>query len=115
METIEEKIAEDQAAVDTAQATLKADTAEALAVTQATADASTADPAAVGNTNEAVPVAPKTIADAVIVGFDNEHPDGVHCTVTFRDGTEATGIAPLTGTLLDAQTVATAAAIASVA
>lgn len=45
--------------------------------------------------------------------YDNEHADGVHCTLTFDDGTEAVGTAPSTGALADDQAAAAANALAS--
>lgn len=43
--------------------------------------------------------------------YDNEHQDGVHCTLTFEDGDTATGCAPSTGDLAADQAAASAAAL----
>lgn len=43
--------------------------------------------------------------------YDNEHQDGVHCTLTFEDGATAEGSAPSTGDLAADQAAASAAAL----
>lgn len=60
---------------------------------------------------ETVAVVAKTNADIEACDFDNEHADGVHCALTFRDGTTATGSAPAGENLQEAQAQATAAAL----
>lgn len=49
----------------------------------------------------ALPVAKevKPKGDVVLTSFNNEHADGIECTLTFEDGSTAVGIAPSTGEL----------------
>lgn len=54
-----------------------------------------------------------TRTDVTHTAFDNEHEDGVHCTLTFADGETATGTAPNTGDLAADQAAAKANALAA--
>ncbi len=82
-----------------------------------TADAAPADTDADADapaTVEDVPVAHQGKEDVVHYCYDNEHAGGVLCTLTFKDGSTASGTAPSTGDLAADQAIASAAALASV-
>jgi hypothetical protein len=57
----------------------------------------------------------KTKADIVLYAYDNEHKDGIHCTLTFQDGSTSIGVAPSTGDLAHDQDIAYGSALASAA
>lgn len=63
------------------------------------------------------PPAPKVVrtrADVTHFAYDNEHPEGVKCTLTFADGHTASGITSGTGYLASDQAVATSLALCAV-